>query len=813
MREAIAGRLPRARRDRSTLSEIFVSDGAKSDSGNIQSIFSADAVVAVQDPAYPVYVDTNVMAGRTGAYDPARQQYQGIVYMPCNEANGFFPELPGQKVDLVYLCSPNNPTGAVATQRPARALRRVRPGPQGGHPLRRGLLGLHPRPEPAAEHLRGPGRQELRHRAQQLLQVGRLHRRAARLGGGAEGADGRGLPGRASSTACGTGARAPSSTARPTWSRPAARPPSRPRGARSAAPSSTSTSSNARIIREGLHAGRPHLLRRDQRALHLGQDAGRDVRPGTSSTGCCARRTWSPPRAPGFGPSGEGYIRLSAFGRRADTERAVAADPGRAGEEVAMPIAPFGTVTAQVHRRGRRAGRHAALPLRRGDDRRSGAGTCWRMPSAFGMSARFAMKANSSRAILELVAEQGMGIDASSLNEVRRARRAGDRRRPDHAHQPGGPGGAGPGGPRGPDDGGARLQRLLAAAAGAVAPFARARGVTLSVRVNPGVGAGESVTRNTGDKYSSFGVHLADLERLTALAREAGVSDRTRSTSTSARAATRPPGARTSTGCWRSSSGTSRTPTTINLGGGFKEARMPDEQAADIGALGEHARKPLRGLRRPHRPQAAHVGRAGHLRGGQRRLPGHPGDRPQVVGAGRASSSSWPTAAWRPTPGRCSTARATPSTSSRAPASCSPRSGTSNDPNVELDFRVVVGRCCESGDSQSLDHPRPHHPADDGRSAGGRLRGGGRGGRVLRRRCPPSTTTRTCRRPRCCSAPTAALQRHPQAADARPGGGQRAGLRRRAGCVNGRSPSAITCGDADRDSRFARITRGLRPQD
>ncbi|HET6437569.1 MAG TPA: LL-diaminopimelate aminotransferase [Anaeromyxobacter sp.] len=97
------------------LSEIFVSDGAKSDSANIQSLFAADSVVAIQDPAYPVYVDSNVMAGRTGDYDPARQQYRGIVYMPCTEENGFFPELPREKVDLVYLCSPNNPTGAVAT--------------------------------------------------------------------------------------------------------------------------------------------------------------------------------------------------------------------------------------------------------------------------------------------------------------------------------------------------------------------------------------------------------------------------------------------------------------------------------------------------------------------------------------------------------------------------------------------------------------------------------------------------------------------------------------------------------------------------
>ncbi|MDE1860869.1 MAG: LL-diaminopimelate aminotransferase [Candidatus Micrarchaeota archaeon] len=94
--------------------EIFISDGAKPDSANIQSIFSKDSVVAVQDPSYPVYVDSNVIGGRTGKSDGTT--YRGIVYMPCNEANGFFPSLPGEKVDLIYICSPNNPTGAVATK-------------------------------------------------------------------------------------------------------------------------------------------------------------------------------------------------------------------------------------------------------------------------------------------------------------------------------------------------------------------------------------------------------------------------------------------------------------------------------------------------------------------------------------------------------------------------------------------------------------------------------------------------------------------------------------------------------------------------
>ena len=95
-------------------SEFFVSDGAKSDSANIQGIFSDDCVVAVQDPAYPVYVDSNVISGRTG--QATDSGYQGLVYMPCTEQNGFFPGLPNQKVDLIYICSPNNPTGAVATK-------------------------------------------------------------------------------------------------------------------------------------------------------------------------------------------------------------------------------------------------------------------------------------------------------------------------------------------------------------------------------------------------------------------------------------------------------------------------------------------------------------------------------------------------------------------------------------------------------------------------------------------------------------------------------------------------------------------------
>ena len=95
--------------------EVFVSDGAKSDSANIQEIFSADARIAVCDPVYPVYVDSNVMAGRTGTYDAATGLWSNVVYMPCTAVNGFAPDLPSADADisLIYLCFPNNPTGAV----------------------------------------------------------------------------------------------------------------------------------------------------------------------------------------------------------------------------------------------------------------------------------------------------------------------------------------------------------------------------------------------------------------------------------------------------------------------------------------------------------------------------------------------------------------------------------------------------------------------------------------------------------------------------------------------------------------------------
>ncbi|MEJ1355175.1 MAG: LL-diaminopimelate aminotransferase [Candidatus Sedimenticola sp. (ex Thyasira tokunagai)] len=114
LREAIAKGDFQSRGANIDADEVFVSDGAKCDSGNFQEIFSTDITVAIPDPVYPVYVDTNVMAGRSG--DWAEGRYQGFVYLDGSRENGFIPDLPKEPVDLIYLCFPNNPTGAMATK-------------------------------------------------------------------------------------------------------------------------------------------------------------------------------------------------------------------------------------------------------------------------------------------------------------------------------------------------------------------------------------------------------------------------------------------------------------------------------------------------------------------------------------------------------------------------------------------------------------------------------------------------------------------------------------------------------------------------
>lgn len=116
LRNAIAENDYKARGCDIEADEIFISDGAKCDSGNIQEIFSVDNRIAVCDPVYPVYVDTNVMAGRVGTYDARKGTWSNVIYMPCLEENDFVPELPKETPDIIYLCFPNNPTGAAVTK-------------------------------------------------------------------------------------------------------------------------------------------------------------------------------------------------------------------------------------------------------------------------------------------------------------------------------------------------------------------------------------------------------------------------------------------------------------------------------------------------------------------------------------------------------------------------------------------------------------------------------------------------------------------------------------------------------------------------
>jgi len=114
LREAIAKNDYQARGAEVSPDEIFISDGAKCDTGNIQELFSQNTKVAIPDPVYPVYLDSNVMAGRTGNFENGR--YQGIVYLDSTKENNFVPDIPSEKVDLIYLCFPNNPTGSTISK-------------------------------------------------------------------------------------------------------------------------------------------------------------------------------------------------------------------------------------------------------------------------------------------------------------------------------------------------------------------------------------------------------------------------------------------------------------------------------------------------------------------------------------------------------------------------------------------------------------------------------------------------------------------------------------------------------------------------
>ena len=125
LRSAIAAGDYKSRGVDIAIDEIFVSDGAKCDSSNIQEILGLDNVIAVCDPVYPVYVDSNVMAGRTGTYNAKTGIWSNVIYMPCTEENGFAPSLPKETPDIIYLCFPNNPTGATITKAQLQEMRHI----------------------------------------------------------------------------------------------------------------------------------------------------------------------------------------------------------------------------------------------------------------------------------------------------------------------------------------------------------------------------------------------------------------------------------------------------------------------------------------------------------------------------------------------------------------------------------------------------------------------------------------------------------------------------------------------------------------
>jgi diaminopimelate decarboxylase len=324
------------------------------------------------------------------------------------------------------------------------------------------------------------------------------------------------------------------------------------------------------------------------------------------------------------------------------------------------------------------------------------------MPNAFGLNVRYAVKANANRAILQLIISQGLDLDLSTLNEVRRSDMAGasfdrmmltsqevpvgeDRQYLESAIR------------KGLYYNVCSLRQLEL-----ITDFARKNKVALSLRINPGVGAGESVTRNTGDKYSSFGIHLANIDKALRhikkhqlLVNQVHVHI----------------GSGGDPDLWRENIDRELSITekyfpdaeTVNLGGGFKEARMPDENAADIQDLGNYAKKRFeeyavrngRKLKMSIEPGTYIMANAGYLITSvvDEKWSGPSGFEFIILDAGMESNT-------RPL-----------LYGSRHPFYVISKEGRLlssefdlNTMKHELDFRVIVGRCCESGDSQSLDH-------------------------------------------------------------------------------------------------------------
>ena len=330
------------------------------------------------------------------------------------------------------------------------------------------------------------------------------------------------------------------------------------------------------------------------------------------------------------------------------------------------------------------------------------------MPHAYGLEVSYAMKANSNRALLQIVAQQGVGVDASSLNEVRRAVAAGisperialtgqelaegeDRQELESFIS------------KGLTYNACSLLQL-----DRIADFAVRTRTAISVRVNPGVGSGESVTRNTGDKYSSFGIHRANIESFTALAKARGVVIGHVHAHV---------GSGGDPKAWQGnidrmlSITEAHFPdaTSVNLGGGFREARMPSESRADIQALGAYARQRFeefaartgRKLRMLVEPGTYVVANSGYLvtRVIDKKWSGKDGFEFLILDGGMESNT-------RPL-----------LYGSMHPFYVVSKEGTllssEFDPEIaRQDARVVCGKCCESGDCQTLDgqgniKPRP----------------------------------------------------------------------------------------------------------
>jgi diaminopimelate decarboxylase len=323
------------------------------------------------------------------------------------------------------------------------------------------------------------------------------------------------------------------------------------------------------------------------------------------------------------------------------------------------------------------------------------------MPNAFGLSPRYSMKANSSRALLQLITGQGFGIDASSLNEARRAHEAGIplpsiMLTTQEV-------------PLGKDR--ADLERMMAAGMryavcslrqlGLIADFASRKRLPLAMRVHPGQGSGESATRNTGDKYSCFGVHLSDLERALKLAQDKGLVMDTVHVHI---------GSGGDPAKWRENVDREigfvekyfPQAGCINFGGGLRTARMPDETPADVKALGDYAAKRLRELeKRTGRKLVMEVEPGTYIMANAGWLvttvidvktTGADGYQFLVCDGGMEVNA-------RPL-----------LYGSRHPFYVVSKEGKLKSSEFDLggldpekDLRVVVGRCCESGDSQSLD--------------------------------------------------------------------------------------------------------------